>query len=231
MFTGRVSLYTVIIGLAFGIVTYLSNFYRMLALTKGPMHITLLFTTSSMIIPAISGIFFGEKFSLAKLVAVFVLLVFLYLSFEKNNSTKIGGAWFVFTLIAFLTQGVIGVLQKIHQSSVHKGESAGFLFVAFLCAIVFGLIQNKGIFDSAVLNGKIIGIGFICGACTFAMNFINLKLSGILPSQLFFPLINGSAIVLSSLMSVLLFKEKLSKKQTVGLIGGIASLISICLVP
>jgi multidrug transporter EmrE-like cation transporter len=63
------------------------------------------------------------------------------------------------------------------------------------------------------------------------MNFINLKLSGMLPSQLFFPLINGSAIVLSSLVSVLLFKEKLTRRQTIGLVGGIASLIAICLIP
>jgi len=62
------------------------------------------------------------------------------------------------------------------------------------------------------------------------MNFLNLRLSGLLPSQLFFPLVNGSAIVLSSLMSVLLFKEHLSKKQTVGLVGGIASLIVMCFV-
>ena len=65
----------------------------------------------------------------------------------------------------------------------------------------------------------------------FIMNYINLKLSGVLPSQLFFPLINGSSIVLSSIMSVIIFKEKLSKRQTIGLIGGIVSLIAICLVP
>jgi multidrug transporter EmrE-like cation transporter len=62
------------------------------------------------------------------------------------------------------------------------------------------------------------------------MNYINLKLSGLLPSQLFFPLINGSAIILSSLSSVFIFKESLSKKQVVGLVGGILSLIAICLV-
>jgi len=74
-------------------------------------------------------------------------------------------------------------------------------------------------------------IGLICGGCSFGMNYINLKLSGLLPSQLFFPLVNGSAIVLSSLMSVIIFREKLSKRQTVGLIGGIVSLVAICLVP
>ena len=39
------SLYTVLLGVLFGVVTALSNLYKMLALSKGPMHITLLITT------------------------------------------------------------------------------------------------------------------------------------------------------------------------------------------
>jgi multidrug transporter EmrE-like cation transporter len=77
---------------------------------------------------------------------------------------------------------------------------------------------------------KHLAFALVCGICTFGMNFLNLKLSGLLPSQLFFPIVNGSAIILSSVMSVLLFKEKLTKKQIIGLCGGIVSLIAICLV-
>lgn len=231
MLTGTISLYTVILGLLFGVVTFLSNTYKLFALTKGPMHLTLLFTTSSMIIPSLSGVFFGEGFSPYKLAVIAVLLVFLYLSFEKNNSTKIGGKWFFFCLLAFLFQGAIGILQKVHQSSTYKDETAGFLFIAFICASIFSILRNKGKIDSSIKSKKIIFICLICGACTFAMNFINLKLSGMLPSQLFFPLVNGSSIVLSSIMSVVLFKEHLTIKQTIGLIGGILSLIAICLVP
>ena len=62
------------------------------------------------------------------------------------------------------------------------------------------------------------------------MNVINLKLSGIIPSQLFFPLINGSVIILTSFASLILFKEKLSNKQLVGLFGGIVSLICLAVV-
>ena len=231
MLTQSISLYTVILGVLFGVVTFLSNIFKLFALTKGPMHITLLFTTSSMIIPALSGMAFGEKFSPAKLLIIFILLFFLYLSFGENTKTKAGGKWFVLCALAFLFQGTIGILQKIHQTSAYKGESLGFLFVAFICAVLFCFVRNKCKISSSVLNKKIIFICLMCGICTFTMNFLNLKLSGLLPSQLFFPLVNGSAIVLSSIMSVVLFKEHLTKKQTIGLTGGILSLIAICLVP
>jgi multidrug transporter EmrE-like cation transporter len=231
MLIGSVSVYTVGLGLLFGIVTAFSNYYKLLALSCGPMHLTLLFTTSSMIIPTMSGVFFGENFSIAKLLIAFVLVGFLYLSFEKTGNAAIGGKWFMFCVLAFLLQGTIGLLQKIHQSSVYKDETGAFLFVAFVCALVYSFIRTKGAFHPSRLGKKQVIIGLVCGACTFAMNFINLKLSGQLPSQLFFPLVNGSAIVLTSLMSLLVFKEKLSNKQRIGLVGGILSLIAICLVP
>ncbi len=227
----KLSVFTILLGLIFGVVTMLSNFYKMIALSNGPMHITLLITTSSMIIPTMSGIFFGEVFSVAKLCMVFLLIVFIYLSFQKSSETKINKKWIFYSALAFIFQGTVGVLQKIHQSSIHKTEISGFLFISFICAMVFCILRNKGVDKTISLSKLTVFIGLICGGCTFGMNYINLKLSGSLPSQLFFPLVNGSAIVISSLMSVILFKERLSKRQTIGLVGGIVSLISICLVP
>ena len=224
------SLFTIFLGVLFGVVTALSNYYKMQSLSCGPMHITLLITTSSMIIPTMSGVFFGESFSVYKLILVFVLIFFIYLSLEKKNSTEINKKWLIFCALAFVLQGSIGVLQKIHQSSEHKDEIGGFLFVAFICSIVYSHFRAKKGFKALNFNRKLFVFAPICGLCTFLMNFLNLRLSGLLPSQIFFPVVNGSAIILSSVMSVIIFKEKLTKRQIMGLCGGILSLISICLV-
>lgn len=226
-----VSVFTVLLGLLFGVVTALSNFYKMRSLSNGPMHITLLVTTSSMIIPTLSGIFFGETFSLAKLGVVVVLIGFIYLSTGKSGDARINKKWVLYCALAFAFQGTVGVIQKIHQSSTHKAETSGFLLVAFTVAIIFCFFGSRGSGQTIKLERKTVFVGLLCGGCTFGMNYINLKLSGLLPSQLFFPLINGSAIILSSIMSVIVFKETLSKRQMIGLVGGILSLIGICLVP
>lgn len=227
---GGISWFTVILGLAFGIVTNLSAYYKMRALASGPMHVTLLVTTASMIIPTMSGVFFGESFSIWKLLIVFILIFFIYLSFEKSDEKKTNKTWVVFCILAFAFQAAVGVLQKVHQSTEHKGEIGVFLLIAFICSLVFSVVRRKTPYKQLCFTKKQVIFAVVCGICTFAMNYINLKLSGILPSQLFFPLINGSAIVLSSLCSVFIFKEHLSKKQFVGLAGGILSLIAICLV-
>lgn len=91
----QVSFFTIALGLLFGVFTALSNFYKMCALTSGPMHITLLVTTSSMIIPTISGIFFGERFSFLKLILVVILIGFTYLSFDQtDNKKKMGNGFY-----------------------------------------------------------------------------------------------------------------------------------------
>lgn len=233
IYTEKPSFYSFAMGVAFGVVTAMSSLYRMKALNKGPMHLTLLITASSMIIPTASGIFFGEDFSINKLFAVFFLIGFIYLSLnsksENENNTK-KSKWLLYCILAFLLQGSIGVLQKVHQFSIHKNELNTFLFSSFLCSAVFckiGLIKKP---PKTRQKRKNTLTGLFCGACVYAMNIINLKLSGIIPSQLFFPLINGSSIILSSFLSVVVFKEKLTKKQLIGLSGGILSLIAICIV-
>lgn len=226
----KASVFTLVLGLLFGVITALGNLYKMKALSSGPMHITLLIATSSMIIPTMSGVFFGEKFSILKLIVVFVLIGFIYISLDKSKSSNVNKRWILFCALAFLFQGSIGVLQKIHQSSAYRAEANVFLFVAFLCSFIYSGIMAKNGFKEIKFTRKHIVVALVCGVCTYTMNFLNLKLSGILPSQLFFPLINGSSIILNSLMSVLFFKEKISKKQLIGLCGGVISLIGICVV-
>lgn len=226
-----ISFYTVALAVVFGLTTFVSYLFKMRALASGPMHITILITTASMIIPALSGaVMFGESFSFLKGVAIIFLIFFIFLSNSKNKSEKgIEKMWLMYCLITFVAQGTIGVLQKIHQASAHKNELGVFLAVSFICSVIFSSIMNKKSGGSFHLEKSSFLMACFCGICTFTMNFLNLKLSGIIPSQIFFPLVNGGAIILTALVSVVVFKEKLNIKQLAGLIGGILSLIAICI--
>ncbi len=227
---GSISPYTVLLGLLYGAVTALAIAYKMLSLSAGPLNITLLITSSSMIIPTMSGVFFGEEFSLAKLIAVIVLIFFIYLSLGRGGDGKINKKWIIYCLLCFITSGAGGVIQKIHQSSAFKGETNGFLLAAFACSIVYSRIRSKKTFKELKFTKKHVLFALVCGLCTYAMNVINLRLTGLLPSQLFFPLVNGSAIFLGFLTSWLVFKERLSKRQIIGICGGFLSLLAVCVV-
>lgn len=229
----QVSLFTVLLSIAFGFVTFLSFIFKQKALVLGPMHLTNLVVTSSMIIPALSGaVFFGEKFSIYKGIAILILIYFIFLSLKKSddNEQKTNKKWLLYCIITFIAVGMIGILQKVHQTSIHKDELSSFLAISFFMSMTIAAIMRKKSNKSAKIDKTSLILAVVGGVCTFANNYINLKLSGILPSQLFFPLVNGSVIIMTSLISRFVFKEELTKRQTIGLIGGIASLILICLV-
>ena len=57
---------------------------------------------------------------------------------------------------------------------------------------------------------------------------MNLYLSGVMDSAVFFPIVNGGGFVLATIAAVLLFKEKLSTKQWIGVVLGIASVVFLC---
>lgn len=225
---GTLSLFTTLLGIIFGVMTALRNVYNMKALANGPMNITLLITTSSTIIPTLSGIFFGERFSVTKIIFVFILIGFIYISLECDKNSGINRKWFIFAMLTFLSQGLVGVLQKIHQTSAHKEEASGFLFIAFIIAYIYNRLRAGVNVKELYFKRKHILWAGVCGLCTFCMNFLNLKLAGMLPSQLFFPVVNGGSMILSQLMSAVIFEEIPTKRQIIGLVGGICSLIAIC---
>ena len=232
----KISLYTVLMALGFGAITAIQQYYKVVALGSGPMHVSTLIITASMLIPTLSGpILFpqSEKFEALKLVFAAILVIFLYLSAapsKKGDKKKIAGLWIFAVAITFLFQGLVGVMQKIHQSSLHKDELFAFLAISFTFSFILSLIRSRGTQAPSYFKKSTYALAVLSGVCTFAMNYINLWLSGIIPTQIFFPAINGSSIILTAIVSVFLFKEKMSVKQLIGIIGGMLCLIAIVLV-
>lgn len=230
--TGKVSIFSVAIGILYGMMLAMSNAYKMIALGKGPMHLTTMLTSASMLIPTMSGcLFFGESFRAAKFVCILFLLFFIYLSLGKNDgeNKEIGKHWFLFCMLCLVSTGMIGILQKIHQASIHKDETGIFLLAAFAFSSLYSLAAAKKYKTTITWNGKYFFLAATVGLCFFANHYLNLILSGKFPSQLFFPLVNAAPMILTIVMSVVIFQEKITKRQLVGIIGGIASLAAICL--
>ena len=228
--TGRISLFSIVLGVLFGIMTALANIYAMQAMSSGPMHITILITTSSMIIPALAGTWIGgESPSTLKLCAILGLIFSLYLAGSKLESAARSPKWPIFCLIAFVSAGMVGVLQKIHQISPHKGELFAFLSAAFAFSCLYTLFCLRKTPSTMRFTKGQVALAICSGVLLFTINLLNLRLSGVIPSQIFFPLMNGGAIILSSLSSILFFREAVTARQLIGLGGGALCLVVISL--
>jgi len=73
------------------------------------------------------------------------------------------------------------------------------------------------------LKIKPMGIMVLIGATTYTGNFLHLLAANNVPASVQFPLVSGGVIVLSALVSALFFKEKISKKEWISVVGAFVS--------
>lgn len=241
---GTSSVFTILLGVVFGAITALQGITNIAALQVGPMSYTSVMISFSTLISALSGVmFFDESLGWAQIVGIVLMLASFVLAAKSDDEAKKANfKWLMLCLIAFAATGGIGVMQKVHQSSVYKDELNAFLIVAFvssavLCTIFAMLLkkcENQAI--AAKSNEPhhkkrlwlLLGMMLASGICVAVNNKFNLYLSGVVDSAVLFPIVNGGGLVLTTLAAVLLFKEKLSKKQWIGVVFGIASVVFLC---
>lgn len=68
----------------------------------------------------------------------------------------------------------------------------------------------------------------ITGLFVAVPNKLNAYLAGVIDAVVFFPLVNGGNLILSTLSALIIFKEKLTKKQWFGVAFGLASFACLC---
>ncbi len=246
-----ISTFTLWLGVVFGLVTMIQGLASAAALSCGPISYTTVITALATIITALAGaIFWHERISLLQVLGMLLLIGCFICSVDtkRSNGQSANLRWLVLCLIAFACCGGVGIMQKVHQTSAYKLELSGFLIVAFLvsavCSLVmyavYPLFAHKAIIGRSASPQKrasldlrklgLVAVLFLAiGAGTAAINQLNLYLSGVLPAAVFFPIVNGGALVLTTLFSVLFFKERLSLRQWIGLGMGAASVLLLCL--
>ena len=232
------SYFTIMLGIVFGVVTALQQIFMLKALETGPWSYTCVMVSFSTIIPALSGvIFFDEKLDIIQIVGMILMGGCIFLSTDFSDSKKEKSIkWMIYCLITFFATGFIGVMQKIHQSTTYKNELGGFLVTAFFIAAIYSsfamfknLEKGKKIECARIIFAiPAVVIMSVCGACAAINNQLNLFLSGAMDSAIFFPIVNGGGLVLTVISSVILFKERLNKRQWIGLFIGILSVVLLC---
>ena len=120
--TGGTSPYTLLLGTVFGTVTALSAVFNLKALHIGPMSYTTVLVTSSMLVPTLAGrIGWGEQVSFLQYTGIVLMLISIALSTDKHKGNNtVSARWLAYCMAAFAMTGMIGVLQKIHQTSPYR---------------------------------------------------------------------------------------------------------------
>ena len=237
------SVFTCILGLLFGLAISLQEIFMIKALRTGPMSYTMVIVSCSTVFIALSGFFFfGERIGVLQLVGILFMIGSFVFATEKKEGEKKGGfLWLIYCLVSFVFSGSIGFMQKTHQASeLHKVEINTFLVLSFLVSFIFSatlaLISMKKAEKPLIEKNKegkvywlLLGIMVASGICVAANHKFNLGLSGEIPSAVFFPIVNGGNLVLTTLSALVIFREKLNRKQWIGVILGVLSVLFLCM--
>jgi len=187
----------------------------------------------SVVIPVVLGVFlYNESIGFVKIIGIILALIAVYLSSAKSDTAPVEFKNLLFPLLLFLGSGSIDTLLKYTEDTyVSKGAVPMFLSTIFGCALLFGVFFTLLQFFSkkVKLEWKTLIGGIALGVPNYySMEFLlkALQTEG-LESATIFTINNVSVVVLTTMFALLFFKEKLVKKNWIGI--GLA-IISILLV-
>ncbi|WP_317041830.1 EamA/RhaT family transporter [Tenacibaculum holothuriorum] len=187
----------------------------------------------SVVIPIIVGIIaYKESAGIVKLIGILLALVAVYLSSAKSDSSPVKFKNLLLPLLLFFGSGCIDAgLKFVETNYVANNEVPMFLATIFGCAFILGslfvlvqVINKKLKFHwKNVLGGIALGIPNY-----YSMEFLikALQTKG-LDSSTLFTINNVSIVILTTVFALLFFKERLIRKNWIGI--GLA-IVSILLV-
>lgn len=216
----------------FGLFTVIFQLCYIQAMRCGNISITVLIVNSGMIIPIfVSALFFDEKFGMLKLLGILAIFVALGLNTQKNV-IKFNLKWILYAITSFLMTGCLSVCQQLFGKSAWHNERAAFVAWSYLLATIISfalyiILKPKYKKNSGGIKAAAVRYGLCTGVFLGAFQFLNTKAIATLDAGLLFPVYNGGTLILTTVMGVLLFKDKLTKNQIASIIVGIIGIIII----
>lgn len=187
----------------------------------------------SLIIPVIFGIIsYGESINLVKLAGIALALVAVYLvSVKKESATLNNRQWFL-PVILFAGSGIIDTALKYLESRYVSPEefplysSSIFAIAALIGTIIiaFRLLQGRLSFRPKDIAG-----GIALGVPNYFSIYFILKALGheSLESSVVFSINNVAIVLLTTLLGIALFQEKLQPKNWTGVVLAVVSILMI----
>lgn len=220
---------SIVYSVLFAITFCVAVFFQFLAIKTGPLSLTALVVSFSLLIPIIYGlIFLDEKLSVFGIIGIAVLAISLIIVNEfKKEEIKISKKYVFYLIFAFLGNGFCSMFQKMHQI-VFDGKFGGFfMFVAMAMVALFNLVMflikkpsNQSHFyrKGFVLAGS---SGLFNGLCNYLMVILATKL----PSVVLYPVVCSGNMILLFLVALLVYHEKFRWYQCVGYALGLIAII------
>lgn len=215
-----------------GILFIVVFFLIALSTQRAGIAVTSVAAKMSVVIPITFSLFyFNEPISVLKITGILLALTSVFMTTYNRDKTKNKGILVVFLpIIIFFSAGFIDSLIKYTQE-VHIADHSTVMFSSILFSIsaIMGVIFSlfrKGVLKTEKLL-QIILAGIILGIVNFFSLFgiIMALESNIFDSSIVFGINNMGTVVLSVIIALIFFSEKLSNLNKAGIVLSILTII------
>ena len=224
-------------GIASGAFYCTASFSTYVAYRHGSYVLTNLFLSYALLFSVGYGIIYLKE--MPGWIAYIGLALMMVSIFLARNTKKPAGddsakqppktslLWVICVLLSLIGAGMFGVMQKLQQVKFEKSCDNEFMIVTLgfsaLAMLVIGLIKDGKDLPYILRHGCI--PAGVAGMANGGANLFNLITNAMLPISIVAPTRSGIKIIISFFIALVIFKEKLSKRQILGVILGATALI------
>ena len=215
---------TVLMGAGYGICLGIGGFAGFTALSIGPMALTSMIASFSLVIPFVVGVtVWGETLSVFGILGIIFLISSIAMLNFKKSDDRLSLKWTFFIFLTFFVTGISSVIQKQHQMIYPGSFRTEFTIAAMLSMLILQIVivLVKG---SAKSDIRFCVPGSAGGFLESVSNYIVLYLAATQNASVLFPVVSVGKIIAVRCIGRMAFKERMKPWQIIGLATGLAAI-------
>ena len=219
--------------LLYGVGYCFASLCYLLAMENGPLSLTSLVLSFSLVIPTLYGIIVdNDPVGIKFYIGVTLLVVSILLINSRSEDMKISLKWVIFSLLTFFGNGLCGTVQT-EQSNIYGSYYDDVFMILSLAIVVVTMTTIAFLYEKKDIKDAVVrGIPLISarGLSNAICNLTIMVAAAVgVGKSIMFPLISGGGIVVAWAISLLIYREKLSKSQNIAMVLGLVSIVLLSL--
>ena len=201
------------------------------ALSIGSVSITVLIVNFNMVITTIiSRYFFDEPISPVRLIGIIITVGAFFLTTDFSGRQTNVKKWLLLSIASLLSSSASFTIQKLFGKSEFNVKTRGFVSCTYISAavlafIVYLMLLKKGERKTLEINFRTVLFSAMIGFSLSLYQLLNTYAIITIDGTFLFPACSGGTIVFSVLSGIIIFKDRLTRKQYLSLCAGIVAII------